>query len=279
MIARLEGIIARAAGLVSPRRALPRRPALGLRAVDPALPRRHPVDRRRSERVRPPAAGAVRLHPQPSAGGAAHRTDGRARALAVLLAVGILTLPVSILMTAAMITAAGVSYSFSKVDHFILFELVPLFLVFAGWGASVVRRRVVAFPPIASGAGDARDAVLLYAMTIGWAMLSAAVPKVMAAGWTRRVRRRGGTSPGHRHQREARTLGSGSCPSTWDLFWKLLDYATIAAEGLLIVFVLTPISTGAGSCCWRASTPACISPWGSPSSTTRSCTRCSSPRW
>lgn len=161
--------------------------------------------------------------------------------LAVLLAVGILTLPVSILMTAVMMTAAGISYSFSKVDHFILFELVPLFLVFAGWGHRWsfdawlrARRGDVAL-------GSRGMPVLLYGMTIGWAMLSAAVPKVMG-GWLDPSRQatRGYIARDIAIGEKLGPLGQWILPLDIDLFWKFLDYATIAAEGLLIVLVLTP---------------------------------------
>lgn len=161
--------------------------------------------------------------------------------LAVLLALGILTLPVSILMTAAMMTAAGISYSFSKVDHFILFELVPLFLVFAGWGH---RWSVDAWWRARQGRSSLTTRgmpVLLYAMTIGWAMLSAAVPKVMG-GWLDPSRQatRGYIARDIAIGEKLGPLGGWLLPLDIDLFWKLLDYATIAAEGLLIVFVLTP---------------------------------------
>lgn len=162
--------------------------------------------------------------------------------LAVLLALGVLTLPVSLLLTAVMITASGLAYSFSKVDHFILFELVPVFLAFAGWGrtwsidALVARRRG---RQMRSSGGLP---VLLFALTVGWGMLTAAVPKIRG-GWLDPSRQatRGyvasdvavGDKPG--------PLGAWLLPLDNDLFWKSLDYATIAAEGLLILLVLTPL--------------------------------------
>lgn len=162
--------------------------------------------------------------------------------LAVLLALGIFTVPVSILLTATLITASGLAYSFSKVDHFILFELVPVFLAFAGWGRrwsldAVIRRR-----SSPSGSATRGMPVLLFALTIGWAMLTAAVPKVMG-GWLNPARQatRGyiasdvaiGDKPG--------ILGAWLLPLDVDVFWKALDYATVAAEGLLILLVLTPL--------------------------------------
>lgn len=162
--------------------------------------------------------------------------------LAVLLVLGVFTLPVSVLLTAVMITASGLAYSFSKVDHFILFELVPVFLAFAGWGrtwsidAWIVRRRG---RPTRESDGLP---VLLFALTLGWGMLTAAIPKIRG-GWLDPSRQatRGyvasdvaiGDKPG--------PLGEWLLPLDSDLFWKALDYATIAAEGLLILLVLTPL--------------------------------------
>lgn len=241
MIARLEGIIARAADSYRPdaRFLAVLRMAYGLWIL------LFPVDilwiaAVPNEFVHPRPGLFSFIHSVPPEGLLIALTIVRA-VLAVLLAVGILTLPVSILMTAVMITAAGISYSFSKVDHFILFELVPLFLVFAGWGnrwsfdAWWRSRRSQPAP------GTHGMPVLLYAMTIGWAMLSAAVPKVLG-GWLDPSRQatRGYIARDIAINEKLGPLGQWLLPLDVDLFWKLLDYATIAAEGLLIVFVLTP---------------------------------------
>ncbi|MBZ4486833.1 hypothetical protein LQ938_02880 [Microbacterium sp. cx-55] len=162
--------------------------------------------------------------------------------LAVLLALGIMTVPVSVVMSACLIVVSGLSYSFSKVDHFILFELVPVFLAFAGWGTAwsfdAIRRRRRGDP-----LGAARGMpVLLFALTIGWAMLSAAVPKVLG-GWLDPDRQ---ATRGYL-ARDVATAAKTGPFADWmltidsDLFWKFLDYATILAEGALILFALTPI--------------------------------------
>lgn len=161
--------------------------------------------------------------------------------LAVLLAVGLFTVPVSIALTCCMILVSGLSYSYSKVDHFILFELTPVFLAFAGWGrrcsVDALRRRTS--PKGARGSGLP---VLLFAMTIGWAMLSAAAPK-MLGGWMDPSRQatRGyiardiavGVKPG--------ILGEWILSIDFTPFWKAMDYATLVVEAGLIFFVFTPL--------------------------------------
>jgi len=83
--------------------------------------------------------------------------------------------------------------------------------------------------------------ILLFATTIGWAMLSAAVPKLMG-GWLDPSREA-------THGYVARDLAVGEKVGplgewimTFDFapLWKFLDYATLLAEGALILFVLTP---------------------------------------
>ncbi|MEZ3157319.1 hypothetical protein AB1K56_10375 [Microbacterium sp. BWR-S6Y] len=170
-------------------------------------------------------------------------------ALAVLLVLGIATIPVSILLTITIMTAAGLSYSFSKVDHFILFELVPVFLGFAGWGSrwsmdAMIRRR---------RGRDAREVaglpVLLFAFTIGWGMLSAAAPKI-AGGWLDPARdaTRGYLAKDIAADDKLGLLGPWMLTFDSQIFWKALDYATIAAEGLLFFLVLTPFLFR----CWLA---------------------------
>lgn len=162
--------------------------------------------------------------------------------LALLLAAGVFTVPVSLLLTVTLITASGISYSFSKVDHFILFELVPVFLAFAGWG-----RRWSVDALIARRRGAVNEStrglpILLFAMTIGWAMLSAAVPKALG-GWfdPSRQATRGYIATDVATGDKLGPLGAWLLPFDFDPFWKLMDYVTLAAEGLLIVFVFTPL--------------------------------------
>ncbi|SIS09860.1 hypothetical protein [Microbacterium sp. RURRCA19A] len=155
--------------------------------------------------------------------------------VAVWLLVGWKTLWASAATTLILLVAAGLSYSFGKVDHFILFDLAPLAFGLAGWGAAWsldARRRehtTRGYP------------MFLFATVVGFAMLTAALPKIRA-GWL---------DPSREATRYfvARDEVAGPLPGPWGefaltidvaLFWKLLDWATIFAEGWLIFVILLP---------------------------------------
>lgn len=163
-------------------------------------------------------------------------------ALGAVLIVGLWTVPVSILLSLVLIISSGVSYSFSKVDHFILFEITPIFLAIAGWGfrwsldAAISRRRSSGKPRIARGMP-----VLLFAMTIGWAMLSAAVPKIVG-GWLdpNREATRGYLARDILRDEKLGPLGPSLLQVDSSVIWKIVDYSTLIAEGGLILVVLFP---------------------------------------
>ena len=97
-------------------------------------------------------------------------------AVALWLAAGWKTTAASVTMTLILLTGSGIIYSFSKVDHLILFDIAPAALAAAGWGA--------AFSLDSSGKHLPTRGfpVLLWAITVALAMFTAAVPKVLA-GW------------------------------------------------------------------------------------------------
>ena len=162
--------------------------------------------------------------------------------LALTVLVGFKTFPASIALTVVMILGAGLTHSFGKVDHFILYELFPAFMAFAGWNAALSidarmkkARASEGFP------------MLLWALTIAFGMFSAALPKVFA-GWLdpSREASRGFIA---RDLVEDEKLGPMvdfifSIDSA--VFWKFMDYATILAEGWLIVAVLFPVAFRVG---------------------------------
>jgi hypothetical protein len=161
--------------------------------------------------------------------------------LGVFVAAGFGTLPASIGLSLSLIASSGIAYSFSKVDHFILFALAPIFLALAGWGqvwsvdAILPRRRssplrlVRALP------------VLLFAMTVGWGMLSAAAPKA-AGGWLDPARQatRGYVARDIAQGERIGPLGPLLLDINSRAFWKSLDYATLITEGGLLIAVLFP---------------------------------------
>ncbi|MFE4080509.1 hypothetical protein [Paenarthrobacter sp. YIM B13468] len=156
--------------------------------------------------------------------------------LAAVVLLGFKTFPASIALTIVMVVGAGVTHSFGKLDHFILYELFPVFMAFAGWGAAL---------SLDARRGRARDSqgfpMLLWAVTVAYALFTAALPKAVA-GWL---------DPAKEASRGfiARDLAEGEklgpmvdVVFAFDshVFWKFMDYATILAEGWLIVAVLFP---------------------------------------
>lgn len=53
--------------------------------------------------------------------------------LALALLVGYRTMFLSVAMTVVLVTGSGIVHSFGKVDHFILFELLPVAMAASGW--------------------------------------------------------------------------------------------------------------------------------------------------
>lgn len=159
--------------------------------------------------------------------------------LAGMVILGVFTRFSSIALTLVLVTASAITYSYAKVDHFILFEIAPVFLAYAGWGSrfSIDARRRGREGPTSG------FAVLLFALVVGWGMLSASVPKALG-GWldpdrlatkayvARDLARADKEGPLGRWMLE--NIGN-------DGLWKLLDYATLAAEGMLVLWVLVPI--------------------------------------
>lgn len=156
--------------------------------------------------------------------------------VAVWLLIGWRTLAASVAMTIMLLIGSGLAYSFSKVDHFILYDLTPLFLGFAGWGAalSLDGRR---------NRGETRGyPMLLFAITLAVAMLTAAVPKA-ARGWLDPFREatRYFVAVDVHYGPDAGMLGEWMTSTiTSDFLWKALDYFTLFAEGWLVLALFVP---------------------------------------
>ena len=165
-------------------------------------------------------------------------------ALAVALLVGFHTKSVSVALSVVMVVGSGFTHSYGKVDHFILYELLPAAMAFAGWGSrySLDSRGTPNFRRGNKTAGFvAGFPMLLWSLTVGFALFTAAVPKVLT-GWldpsrqaTRGYLARDLSDP-VKVGPMAELLGTVQI----DAFWKFLDYATIFAEGIVIVSVLVP---------------------------------------
>lgn len=156
--------------------------------------------------------------------------------VAVWLLVGWKTVAASIAMTVVLLVGSGMAYSFSKVDHFVLYDLTPLFLGMAGWGAawSVDARRKTSrthgYP------------MFLFALTLAIAMFTAAVPKAVR-GWLNPAREAThyfvsvdvhyGPDPGVLGEWMTSNVASG-------FLWKSLDYVTLFAEAWLVLAIFVP---------------------------------------
>jgi uncharacterized membrane protein YphA (DoxX/SURF4 family) len=157
--------------------------------------------------------------------------------LAVCLLLGFHTTYVSLGLSAVMMIVSGVSYSFGKVDHFILIEILPIFMAFAGWGAaySLDRRR-----------GQLQTTselpVLLWGITIGFAMLTAAEPKARS-GWLDldREATRALVALDLFDGQKVGVLAEWLFRQDVRGLWKFFDYTTVFAEGWLLVAILVPV--------------------------------------
>ncbi|WP_104117866.1 hypothetical protein [Arthrobacter sp. B1805] len=184
-----------------------------------------------------PPPGPFALLENPPAAGLVATLEVVRAVLSVALLIGVGTLPVSVALSAVLIVGAGLTHSFGKVDHFILYELFPVFMGFAGWGARF------SFDAHAKSAGRTSGyAILLWAITVGYALFSAAVPK-MLTGWLDPARQ---ATRGYLSLDVADPVKQGIL-SDWmfsikaPAFWKLVDYATVFAEGWLLFVVVAPL--------------------------------------
>lgn len=157
------------------------------------------------------------------------------RMIGVWLAVGWKTTAASVTLTLVLLVGSAIVYSFSKVDHLILFDLAPLAMAATGWGAAYSldsRRRP----------GTTRGfPVLLWAITAAFALFTAALPKVVA-GWLAPDRHGALLFVATDIVEDNRIGPLGEFLVSLDAggLWKLLDYATVFAEGWLIVAFLLP---------------------------------------
>ncbi|WP_152609255.1 hypothetical protein [Kocuria rosea] len=155
-------------------------------------------------------------------------------ALAVL--VGWKTRLCSVGLGITLVLGSGFTHSFGKVDHFILFELLPIFMAFVGWGGrlSVDSRRHLIF----RGHGLP---LLLWAITVGFALFTAALPKALQ-GWLdpQREASRGFIAKDIADGYKTGPMADFLISINSSFFWKSLDYMTILAEASVLFAVLIP---------------------------------------
>jgi hypothetical protein len=183
-----------------------------------------------------PPPGPFSLLPGPASAGAIDVLEILRALIALWVLIGWRTRTASALLSLTLIVCSGLAYSFGKSDDVILFDLAPLMLGLAGWGSAW---SVDAWSHKA--AKPSGYAMFVYATLIAFGMFTAAAAKV-ATGWL---------DPSRQATRffvAVTADGPRSGPlADWFLrfdsavFWKLLDYATVFAEGWLVVAVFVPV--------------------------------------
>lgn len=157
--------------------------------------------------------------------------------LAVVLVLGYRTVLVSSLLTGALLLGSGITNSYGKVDHTILVDLLPLVMGLAGWGSAwSLDARLRRTPGRESG-----FAITCWAFLVGFAMLTAALPKLVQ-GWldpSRQATR--GYVAQYVERGDAGPLAGLLLGVDSAFFWKVLDYSTVAVEGGLVVAALVPV--------------------------------------
>lgn len=159
----------------------------------------------------------------------------------VALLVGYRTRVVSIAISLLLLAGFGFSYSLGKVNHNILFVLLPLVMSASNWGKAysydALSERNVSGSPVFWP-------ITLMAFLLGFAMFSAGVPKLLS-GWletsSHAVHRTlvGQYFVNERQDFLAPYLLSFDCPT----FWEGLDWATVLFETGFLVAVFHPSST------------------------------------
>ncbi len=160
---------------------------------------------------------------------------------AAALLVGYRTRWASVGIGVLFLVANGFLYSFGKINHTMLFDLVPLVMTFSGWGAaySVDRlqgrsagRRVAAWP------------LTLLALVVGFGMFTAGFPKLIG-GWLDPSTH---ATYGHLIKQmavrgRAELLAPFFASLESALFWEALDYATVAFEVGFLFAIFHPRTT------------------------------------
>lgn len=102
----------------------------------------------------------------------------------ILLLMGCLTRLASLLTAFCVLSLNMWSYSLGKINHDLMLALVPLVFMFSGWGESFsIDARYVSREPVVDPENRRNSwTVSLFALLIGLAMLTAAIPKIRT-GW------------------------------------------------------------------------------------------------
>lgn len=159
----------------------------------------------------------------------------------VALLLGYRTRLASVLTTVLFLIGFGFSYSFGKINHTMLFVLVPLVMAGSNWGAAysvdALRRRGPA-PEVASWP------ITLLALLLGFGMFTAGFTKLIG-GWLDPSTH---ATQGH-FIKQFFTRGRQDFLApvfteiTHPVFWEILDWATVLFEMGFLVAILHPRTT------------------------------------
>lgn len=157
---------------------------------------------------------------------------------AVWLLLGWRTRTASIAVVLLGLFEYSTAYSFGKVDHSILFQLLPLVLALSGWGSTL------SLDSRGRGRSDSTSGLplVVWSVVLAFAFATAAAAKA-AAGWW---------SPNHYGSRSyavddllfgstTGALVTQSVDRVPDLLWKLIDLGTLFAEGWLLLAIFSPV--------------------------------------
>ncbi len=156
--------------------------------------------------------------------------------LYLFLLFGFYTRLVSILLTIFMIIGQSFAFSFGKIDHNILFVILPLMMAFSAWGNHYsidhIRGKEYSSNPWI---------ITIIALVIGFAMFTAGVPKLLH-GWL-------DVSSQATQSYVIKKYYSGAELALWapylmnlssEVFWESLDYLAVVFEIGFLVVVFKP---------------------------------------
>lgn len=153
--------------------------------------------------------------------------------LFLLLLFGFFVPTVSVLISAVMIAGSNLRFSFGKIDHTILFVIIPLVMARSGWGNRFTLARAPARP------NRSGTCLAIFALVLGFAMLTAGYQK-LTTGW---LDIRTHAAYGHLIQdyfADGRTalLAPVAMRFRSDLLWESLDYFTVGFELFFVLAVV-----------------------------------------
>lgn len=153
---------------------------------------------------------------------------------------GFYTRTASIATTVLFLVGYGFSYSAGKINHNMLFILLPAVMAFSNWGAaysfdastSPTSRRVASWP------------ITFIVLLVGFAMFTAGLPKILG-GWldlsTQATQGRLARQFFVHGRRDL--LAPVAIHLDWPLLWELFDIVTVCFEVGFLLAVLHPLAT------------------------------------